>query len=327
MRTLLILCILLFTRTSLAHAQAGTPRQAPPAAGAVEGDVYLRMQNGDIRKMAAGRVHLVPDSVVRSLVAACEVRDSSRKRYVRLRRPIRLAYDEARGARGDARARFLARADSATTAAVAALEPGRRAENEIIAQVAAQRAAQTGMEAHYTFEGVAPGQYWLYSDTDLPYYWFAPVRTAGERVKRDLDNSNVTRVVVDKTYMTAADVCAHTREVPDVPGDHRDVEERQPALANRSEVQRALWHRFPRALRSSGSDGSVTVRFKILENGRVDPETVEAIESSVPEAAARAETEAAAELVAEGMRFDPALIDGRPVKVWVTIPITFHSAR
>ena len=319
MRVLPVICILLFTHPTLGHAQTGAPPRAPAGAGVVEGDVYLRMAGGEIRKMAAGRVYLVPDSVTRSLAPLCVARDSSRKLYLRLRRPVRLAYDSARTARGRARESFLARADSARAAAFAALEPGRRAENEIVERVAAQREAPTGMAAHYTFEGVAPGRYALYSDTDLLYFWFVPVRVEAGRVTRDLDNNNVSRVVVDKAYTIAADVCSHAIDVPR-PAVREGAEERRPVLANRDAIRAALERRYPRALRGVG--GQVTVRLRVLEDGSVDIETIEAIDSALPKEV-RGEAEAAAEMIAEEMRFDPAAIDGRPVKVWVMVPIVF----
>lgn len=345
MRAWLFICFLLLVPVAApGHAQQpGQPSPPPPSttgeAGLVEGDVYLRMQSGDVRRMASGQVYLVPDSVLTALAPLCAVRESTRTRYVRLRRPVRLAYDSARSARGGTRSALLARADSAAAAAAAALVPARQAEADIVARLSAQRAAQSWAEAHYVFDAVAPGDYALYSDANLPnslfglpYFWFVPIRVTPGRQTRDLDNTNMAPVLFDRASAVAWAACLTPRRPPAVPdsvGARKAVEER-PVLINREEVQRELRRRYPSALRGSGGD--VTVRMRILEDGSVDVETVEALNLRVREEAlnnntlekVRRETESAAEMVAERMRFSPATIDGRAVKVWVNQPLTFR---
>lgn len=346
MRAWLFICFLLAPVAAPGHAQQPGQASPPPPsttgeAGLVEGDVYLRMQNGDVRRMASGQVYLVPDSVLTALAPLCAVRESRRTQYVRLRRPVRLAYDSARSARGGMRSALLDRADSAAAAAAAALVPARQAEADIVARLSAQRAAQRA-EAHYVFDAVAPGDYALYSDANLPnslfglpYLWFVPIRVTPGRQTRDLDNTNMAPVLFDRASAAAWAACLTPRRpqtVPDSVGAIKAVEER-PVLINREEVQRELRRRYPSVLRGSG--GSVIVRMRILEDGSVDVETVEALNLSVRLEAlenstiekVRRETESAAEMVAERMRFSPATIDGRAVKVWVTQPLTFQSSR
>jgi len=328
MRDWLIVCILLLAPAAQGHAQtrgqvppAASPvtRASPPPPAVVEGDVYLRMQDGEIRKMAAGRVYLIPHGNTNALAPLCAVRDSSRSEYVRLRRPIRLAYDSARNARGRMRSRWRARADSAATTAAVALQPGKEAESAVLAWLNEQRSAQTGMAAHYSFDSVTPGEYALYSDTELAYFWFAPIRAAPGRQVRDLDNNNMSRVVVDKTSSIAWEACEFSRRPPGWDAARR-TEQQIPVLLNRDEVQAEVRLRYPPGLVTVG--GTVWVRFRILQDGSVDRETVEAVNASVPESV-RAEAEAAAEMASEHMRFSPATVDGRPVRVWVTQPIHF----
>lgn len=314
--------LLALARPALGSAQNGAaaPGAAPASSAVLEGDVSLVLGSGETRRLAASTVYLVPDSVTRSLAPLCVMRDSTRTQYVRMRRPIRLARDAARRSRGETRAAFLLQADSAGMAALAVLESVRRAEMQIIERVTAQRSVQTGAAAHYAFTDVPPGAYALYSDTDRGAFWFVPVQVVPGRQTRDLNNHNMTRELVDKPYMIAADVCAHAIERPSPAPARAGAEERQPVLVNRAAVQAELKRAYRSGLR--GNSGAVTVRFRILADGSVDAETVEAIGSTVPEAA-EPEAVAVAELIAEHMRFNPATIDGRPVAVWVTIPVTF----
>jgi TonB family protein len=90
----------------------------------------------------------------------------------------------------------------------------------------------------------------------------------------------------------------------------------QPVLATRNLpllTQRA----YPARLRAHPIPGSADVRFKILENGRVDSTTVSVEASTSPDFAA------AAMEVAVQLRFRPARLAGEPVPVWVTYPIHF----
>lgn len=320
-RRWLALCAALLAHAAPAHAQGS----AAPPPGVVEGDVYLTMQSGEVRRMAGRSVYLLPDSAIRPWAPACEARDSSRTRYVRLRRPARLAYEEVRAARAGERAARVARADSARAAAFAALEPARRVESDIVAWIGTQRAAQTGASGHYAFEGVAPGEYALYADADLPYLWLVPVRVAPGRQTRDLANRDMLEAQFDRAATTAASICSRAELLSRPPavgsGEGDDLtDEQPPVLANRSDVTRALTRRYPRALRGTG--GSVTVRFRIAADGAVDAETVEAVRATVAESV-RGEVESAAEMVVESMRFSPATVNGRAVAVWVVQPIFF----
>lgn len=115
----------------------------------------------------------------------------------------------------------------------------------------------------------------------------------------------------------AQDVTA--RQAPPDEGTYElSAVEEQPELSNRSEVARQLSRNYPPLLRDAGVVGTVTVRMRVMENGSVDPSSV-SIENSTHDAFGDA-----ARRVVERMRFRPAKVGGKAVKVWVTLPVTFQ---
>ncbi|MFL5540574.1 MAG: energy transducer TonB [Longimicrobiaceae bacterium] len=101
--------------------------------------------------------------------------------------------------------------------------------------------------------------------------------------------------------------------------DLADVEE-QPELINREAVAAAIGREYPRVLRAAGQTGTVTLRFRIMEDGRADRSSLSVEDITHPDfgdAAAR---------VVYAMRFRPARLNHVPVAVWVTLPVTFRLA-
>lgn len=94
-----------------------------------------------------------------------------------------------------------------------------------------------------------------------------------------------------------------------------------PRILNAREVSRAISRVYPPLLRDAGVTGHVVARFQVTEHGMVDPATI-GIEAATHDAFS-----AAAVRVIERMRFEPALVDGRPVATWMTVPITFALPR
>jgi TonB family protein len=92
----------------------------------------------------------------------------------------------------------------------------------------------------------------------------------------------------------------------------------QPRLLNADRVARRMAAVYPSALADSGIVGEVHLRFRVLLNGRVDPESVSAVQASN-----QAFAEAAIRLVEE-MRFRPARVGGRPVVAWAVLPFHFQ---
>jgi TonB family protein len=105
-------------------------------------------------------------------------------------------------------------------------------------------------------------------------------------------------------------------------GDGRiyDVEslDEAPRLNNVAVVQRGLERAYPPLLRDAGVGGTVLLGFTILEDGSVDPSSVEVLES------ANQEFSTAAISVVRRMRFTPGIVNDRAVRVGVQLPISFQ---
>jgi TonB family protein len=97
--------------------------------------------------------------------------------------------------------------------------------------------------------------------------------------------------------------------------------ETQPSLANAADVQHSIVREYPRLLRDAGVSGTATLRMRVLPDGRVDRGSVR-VENTTHDAFSRA-----AVAVAAMMRFTPARLNGEPVPVWVTLPVTFEVMR
>lgn len=93
-----------------------------------------------------------------------------------------------------------------------------------------------------------------------------------------------------------------------------------PQLANRSEFARALTRNYPQHLRDEGVEGEVAVRFRVLESGAVDSASMQVTRS------ANEELSTAALASVRLLRFRPGRAYGRPVKVWIELPIAFTTS-
>ena len=91
----------------------------------------------------------------------------------------------------------------------------------------------------------------------------------------------------------------------------------QPEMVNREEIARLVDRSYPRELRRRHETGTVTLHFVIRDDGAVDSTHLEV------ENASRLGFADAAVLVVRRMRFSPAKVNGQPVPVWVTLPVTF----
>ncbi|HEX2092478.1 MAG TPA: TonB family protein [Longimicrobiaceae bacterium] len=109
-------------------------------------------------------------------------------------------------------------------------------------------------------------------------------------------------------------------DAPSGPVDVNVVEER-PKLANGSEMERVMQRLYPPLLRESGVTGQAVLSFVIDATGRVETATVEVV-SATHEAFGQASVQAA-----EKFRFRPARIGGRPVRVAITMPISWTLDR
>jgi protein TonB len=96
------------------------------------------------------------------------------------------------------------------------------------------------------------------------------------------------------------------------------VVDQVPQLLNRAEAARAMSRGYPPELRSAGVTGTVLLRFVVRADGTADPLSI-AVES-----ASNAAFVAPASEVVKQMRFQPAMLHGRPVRVWVALPVLFQ---
>jgi periplasmic protein TonB len=111
------------------------------------------------------------------------------------------------------------------------------------------------------------------------------------------------------------------RETPADQGTYElHAVEEHPAVSNQRDFARQVERNYPPLLRDAGVQGTVHVRMRVLENGRVDTESIQIVSATheqFGEATRRA---------VERLRFTPARVGGRPVRVWVEIPIQWTLA-
>jgi len=90
-----------------------------------------------------------------------------------------------------------------------------------------------------------------------------------------------------------------------------------PVVLNQGEVNGLVRLHYPPLLRDAGVEGTGTVRFVLGADGVPERPTLRTVSTSHPDFGPRAER------VAARMRFSPAKRAGAPVRVYVTIPISF----
>jgi TonB family protein len=91
--------------------------------------------------------------------------------------------------------------------------------------------------------------------------------------------------------------------------------EEMPRPTNIREFSQAMTAGYPPELRGAGVTGTVEVRFRLLPDGIVDPASIQVVSSShqqFNEPTVRA---------VRTLRFRPAKVNGRPVRVWITLPV------
>lgn len=142
----------------------------------------------------------------------------------------------------------------------------------------------------------------------VPAMRYAPARVSGRTMATWI------------THTVAFEIPPPAGTVPPGEGMYElAVVEEQPVLRDRGRVARRIAARFPAALRDRGvTAGAVVVRFRIMENGTVEPASPRVEMTTEP-----GFDEAAISVIRE-MRFQPAKVNGRAVRVWVAIPVQFE---
>jgi TonB family protein len=97
--------------------------------------------------------------------------------------------------------------------------------------------------------------------------------------------------------------------------------EELPRPRNTADLARALQRNYPPLLRDAGVTGTVQVRMRVMEDGSVDAASI-SVTSSTHEQFNDPSIRSV-----QRLRFSPAKVNGRPVKVWVELPIQWTVAR
>src|SRR6266567_1027130 len=144
----------------------------------VQGDVYLLMQNGDVKRGAGNTVLLLgpADSVMATRQRICH---KYGEQLIDVTRRIGLSP-------ADMPVAPVTLLDSAFVRF-------------------ARASSKTGINAHYRFDGVPTGNYVLWAETmigDNSYTWWAPITVTGtDSVSKDLDNSTEVHAALYCTSM------------------------------------------------------------------------------------------------------------------------------
>lgn len=93
-----------------------------------------------------------------------------------------------------------------------------------------------------------------------------------------------------------------------------------PSLANGSSFRSAVNRTYPATLRSSGVWGNALVSFTVGTDGRVERSSISVEQASHPA------FRAAAQAAISSARFNPARVDGQPVRATVSMPITWQGS-
>ena len=167
-----LLCLAPVSMTATAQGQSRIPTRPRPSTravaaprGGLEGDVYLTMQSGDIKKAAGIRVYILanPDAVKADVAQRC----AAWQRYL--------------GATPNDPGGNLSSA------------PAMESEVDAILVRTSVADVGTGMNAHFKFDGVPVGSYLLYARFPIGkrlYGWLLPVSiNAGQSPTLDLDTA------------------------------------------------------------------------------------------------------------------------------------------
>lgn len=75
---------------------------------------------------------------------------------------------------------------------------------------------------------------------------------------------------------------------------------------------------YPQAAKDAGMEGLVYIRAEVMPNGKV-------IAAEIGQSSGHPELDAAAVSAVLGAVFKPAIADGKPVPVWVGVPVRFDA--
>ncbi|MGZ8412384.1 MAG: energy transducer TonB [Gemmatirosa sp.] len=90
-----------------------------------------------------------------------------------------------------------------------------------------------------------------------------------------------------------------------------------PKLVSGAAAARLVARSFPEEMRKAGTGGTVQLQFVIGKDGKVEPGSIEVVDSPAPALGNAAKT------VAEKMQFVPGKKDGNTVRARVQLPIVY----
>ena len=93
--------------------------------------------------------------------------------------------------------------------------------------------------------------------------------------------------------------------------------DRAPELQNLRELRRSMERLYPSTLRAANIQGTAVVQLVVDKDGRVEAEGMSIVSASHPEFAA------ATRELAGLLRWRPATVNGKPVRVWVRMPVNW----
>lgn len=131
---------------------------------------------------------------------------------------------------------------------------------------------------------------------------------------------SLARALLAAAVLAAAPPALAAQEPADAETYGASAVDRLPEIANREEMAATMEAEYPAELREAGISGTVVVRFRVLDDGAVDGASLRVSRSTDPRFAG------AAARVVRGLRFFPAELRGRRVRVWVELPLQFEVA-
>ena len=186
----------------LAMSAAILPAQrSKPVAGTrsatLEGDVYLMMKSGDLKKAAGQTVYLLrlAPETQGAIALACKTTVDAHEVSVARVAKAQASLEQAQRENMKAEVQLdLAR--DLTAAQLSLKEVPQRVDEETFLDVSRSRvdSAKTGINAHYRFANLRPGRYILFAQWpigDHSYEWWVPVDLKPGRSIVDLDHTSV----------------------------------------------------------------------------------------------------------------------------------------
>lgn len=184
-----------WTTCILGLALACDPTPPAPSTGGLAGDVYLLMQNGDVKRGASNRVVAIsaPDSLHRLIVQSCEEAESERQELLKLAAVAHTDWDNAPDSKDFSIANRAFERKLQAEARAKRFDPLAR-PIALLASLSG-RIADTGIDGHYSLDSLPPGNFILWAETtigDRHYLWLRIAEVLpGQSSKVDLDNGTV----------------------------------------------------------------------------------------------------------------------------------------